>query len=436
MLWYVIWRRGVAEDLAPQRKSPGGIAGKQTKEVGNVAERKGIPLLYKISIGFVVGVVLGVVVPGVVPTLAPVGKIFIALLKMLIVPLVFSSIVVGTASLGDVKTLGRVGAKIVALYLVTTAFAVALGLLFGNLIQPGAGMQLSLTGIEFKMPEVPKMINVLLDIFPTNIVESLVKGNMLQIIVFALLFGVAAVFAGAVAKPVLDVMNATAETMYKLTGIVMECAPYGVAALMAETVSKYGVGILGPFAKLILVVYVAIAVHALVVYSLVVRAAGKSPWWFFSGVKEAMVTAFVTRSSSATLPVSMRVCEENLRVNPHILSFTLPLGATVNMDGTAIYQGVCTLFVAQAFGIDLPMSVQLGIILTATLASIGTAGVPGAGLIMLTLTLQYAGLPVESIALIAGIDAILDMARTCVNVTGDLACTTLVAKSEKDGFLP
>ena len=149
-----------------------------------------------------------------------------------------------------------------------------------------------------------------------------------------------------------------------------------------------------------------------------------------------MVTAFVTRSSSATLPVSMRVCEENLRVNPHILSFTLPLGATVNMDGTAIYQGVCTLFVAQAFGIDLPMSVQLGIILTATLASIGTAGVPGAGLIMLTLTLQYAGLPVESIALIAGIDAILDMARTCVNVTGDLACTTLVAKSEKDGFLP
>jgi len=401
-----------------------------------VTERKKMSLLYKISMGFVVGVVLGVAVPGVVPTLAPVGKIFISLLKMLIVPLVFSSIVVGTSSLGDVKVLGRVGIKIMVLYLLTTAFAVTLGLFFGNVIQPGAGMELSLTGVEFKMPEVPKMINVLLDMFPTNIVESLVKGNMLQIIVFALFFGVAAVFAGAVAKPVIDVMNATVETMYKLTGIVMECAPYGVAALMAETVAKYGVGVLGPFAKLIFVVYLAIVVHALLVYSFIVRAAGKSPFWFFSGVKEAMLTAFVTRSSAATLPVSMRVSEENLKVNPHILSFTLPLGATVNMDGTAIYQGVCTLFVAQAFGVPLPLPVQLGIILTATLASIGTAGVPGAGLIMLTLTLQYAGLPVEAIALIAGIDAILDMARTCINVTGDMACTVLVAKTEKDGFLP
>jgi Na+/H+-dicarboxylate symporter len=219
--------------------------------------------------------------------------------------------------------------------------------------------------------------------------------------------------------------------MYKVTELVMSLAPYGVFALIAVTVSKYGISVLAPFAKVIGAVYLGCIAHAIIVYSgLVSLVTKKSPTWFFSGIKEASITAFVTRSSSATLPVTMTCTQENMGVSEKISSFVLPLGATINMDGTALYQGVCALFIAQAFGIDLSLGAQVGIIVTATLASIGTAGVPGAGLIMLTLVVTQAGLPMEGVALVAGIDAVLDMARTSLNVTGDACITTVVAKTE------
>jgi len=392
---------------------------------------KKVPLIWKIAIGFVLGILAGAVLKDKAQVLAPIGKIFITLLKMLIVPLVFSSLVVGTASLGDPRKLGRIGAKTIALYLVTTAIAIVIGLVLGNVLQPGSGMALSVDTSGFKAPVPPSIIDVLLGIFPDNIAKSLTEANMLQIIVFALFFGVSAVLAGEKGKPVIAFMDSVAEAMYKLTGIVMAFAPYGVFALIATTVAKYGLSVLAPFAKVIFAVYLGCILHAVLIYSgLIMAFVKKSPLWYFSGVKESMLTAFVTRSSSATLPVTMRVAQENLGVSEGIASFVLPLGATINMDGTALYQGVCALFIAQAYGLPLSMGAQAGIILTATLASIGTAGVPGAGLIMLTLVLTAVGLPIEGVALVAGIDAVLDMARTAINVTGDSCVAAVVAKTE------
>jgi len=257
------------------------------------------------------------------------------------------------------------------------------------------------------------------------------NGIVLQVIVFALFFGVAMTKAGEKGKAVLKFFEGFAETMYKLTGTVMGFAPYGVFALIAVTVGSYGLAVLIPFAKLIFAVYFGIIIHEVVVYSGMVSIIGKmSPMKFFKGISEASLLAFTTASSSATLPVTMRASQENLGVSPTISSFVLPLGATVNMDGTAMYQGICALFVAQAYGIHLGLGGQLTVLLTALLASIGTAGVPGAGLVMLTMVLTSVGLPLEGVALIAGVDRILDMARTSCNVTGDAACAVVVARTE------
>ncbi|MDD4160309.1 MAG: dicarboxylate/amino acid:cation symporter, partial [Synergistaceae bacterium] len=278
-------------------------------------------------------------------------------------------------------------------------------------------------------------IEVLLNIFPSNPLQALVNGAMLQIIVFALFLGVSATLIGEKGKPFLKFNESLAETMYKMTGIVMKFAPLGIFALIAVTAAKYGPAVLAPFAKVIFAVYLGCFLQALLVYSsLITVVAKKSPLWFFGGVKEAMLAAFVTRSSSGVLPISMKNVQDNLGVSERVSSFVLPLGATINMDGTALYQGVCALFVAQAFGIPLSVGAQIGILLTATLASIGTAGVPGAGLIMLSMVLTSAGLPIEGIGLVAGIDAVLDMARTSINVTGDMCVSTVVAKTEGENF--
>ncbi|MEA3284354.1 MAG: dicarboxylate/amino acid:cation symporter [Synergistota bacterium] len=392
--------------------------------------RKKIPLIWKITIGFVLGIVAGVMIGPKVAVVEPIGKIFITLLKMLIVPLVFSSLVVGVSSVGDPKTLGRIGIKTILLYLGTTAVAIVIGLSMGHFFQPGAGMNIeNVTAVSGKT--APTLAQVIVGMFPSNPIQALAQGHMLQIIVFSLFFGIAAVLAGEKGKTILSAMDSIAETMYKVTELVMSLAPYGVFALIAVTVSKYGISVLAPFAKVIGAVYLGCIAHAIIVYSgLVSLVTKKSPIWFFSGIKEASITAFVTRSSSATLPVTMTCTQENMGVSEKISSFVLPLGATINMDGTALYQGVCALFIAQAFGIDLSLGAQVGIIVTATLASIGTAGVPGAGLIMLTLVVTQAGLPMEGVALVAGIDAVLDMARTSLNVTGDACITTIVAKTE------
>ncbi|MDR1979222.1 MAG: dicarboxylate/amino acid:cation symporter [Synergistaceae bacterium] len=401
---------------------------------------KKVSLLWKISIGFVLGIAFGFVAGPMVaenailggyvmPFLDAVGKIFLTLLKMLIVPLVFSSIVVGAASVGDPKTLGRIGVKTLVLYLVTTAVAIVIGLALGNIIQPGVGMNIS--GVTAEPAAAKPLLDVFLDIFPSNPIDSLVKANMLQIIVFALFFGVASLYAGEKGKRIVGAFESVAEVMYSMTHMIMRLAPYGVFSLIAVTASKYGLSILAPFAKVIAAVYLGCVLHALIVYSgLIAVFCKRSPLWYFKGVQEASITAFVTRSSSGTLPITIANVQENLGVSEKISSFVLPLGATINMDGTALYQGVCALFVAQAFGMELGLNAQIGIIVTATLASIGTAGVPGAGLIMLTLVLTGVGLPIEGIGLVAGIDAVLDAIRTCVNVTGDTAVCAAVAASE------
>lgn len=409
-----------------------------------IQEKKKMSLISKITIGFIIGIILGfiigpmadttpVIANYVLPTLGLIGRIFLALLKMLIVPLVFTSIIMGAASVGDPKVLGRIGIKTVVLYLLTTLVAIILGLVLANFIQPGIG--LSLEGAAGEAKAAMSAFDVIESIFPANPLEALVSGRMLQVIVFALFLGVGASLIGEKGRKFLDVNESIAETMYKVTAMVMQLAPLGIFALIATTAAKYGFAVLAPFAKVILAVYIGCFLQMVVIYSgLVTVFTKKSPMWFFGGVKEAMLAAFVTRSSSAVLPISMKNVQDNLGVSEKVSAFVLPLGATINMDGTALYQGVCALFVAQAFGIHLNLAAQVGIVLTGTLASIGTAGVPGAGLIMLSMVLASAGLPIEGIGLVAGIDAVLDMARTCVNVTGDMCVATVVAKSEGEEF--
>ena len=403
------------------------------------------PLLLKISIGFVLGILFGFIAAPlaasypalndyVMPFIDLVGKVFLRLLTMLIVPLVFTSLVAGAASVGDVKKLGRIGVKTLLLYFATTAVAIVIGIVCGNLFNPGTGMNIP-SGLQASARAAKPFTEVILDIFPSNPIASMVNANMLQIIVFALFFGVGCLAAGERGRKIADAFESIAEVMYAVTGIVMSTAPYGVFALIATTAAKFGMAILAPFAKVIAAVYIGCALHAVIVYSLmVIVCCHRSPGWYFRGIREAAITAFVTRSSSGSLPVTLANVRENFGVSEGVSSFVLPLGATINMDGTALYQGVCALFVAQAFNIPLTLQMQIGIVLTATLASIGTAGVPGAGLIMLTMVLTSVGLPIEGIALVAGIDVILDAARTCVNVMGDTAVCAVVASSEGESL--
>jgi len=384
----------------------------------------------KIAIGLVAGICTGLLLGERVSVLKPFGDIFLNAIKMLIVPLVFSSLVVGVTSLKDPKKLGRVGLKAFMAYLLTTIFAISIGLFFGHILKPGAGMHLSPSETSMA-PVQQSLVDTFVNIIPANPLQALASGQILQIIVFALFFGISLVLIGEKAKPVSDFFEAIAESMYKLTEMVMSMAPYGVFALMAWVGGSYGLAILLPLGKVIFAVYLACLVHAIGVYSSVLFLAGRlNPVRFFYGIKEAIAVSFSTSSSAATLPVSMREIQENLGVSKGVASFVLPLGATINMDGTAIYQGVTALFIAQAFGIDLTFAQMVTIVLTSTLASIGTAGIPGAGLIMLSLILSSVGLPMEGLALVAGIDRILDMMRTTVNVTGDCMVATLVAKSE------
>ena len=392
-------------------------------------------LSYKILIGLVLGVVAGLIAgPGSAPLLkvwvAPVGTLFINLIKMIIVPVVLASLIVGAASLGDVKKLGRVGAKIMTFYLLTTAFAVSFGLMLGVLMQPGKGLVIP-AGAKAAAKAAPPLMDVLVNIVPTNAFQAMAKADMLQVIVFAIFIGIGITMVGERAKPVEAFFDGFAEVTYKIIDAIMKLAPIGVFALIMPVVAVNGPKVLLPLATVIAAVYIGCILHMVVVYSGAVSLIGGiSPMRFFKGIFPAMLVAFSTCSSSATLPVNMKCTQENLGVKKDIASFCLPLGATVNMDGTALYQGVCALFVAQIYGIDLNMGQYITIVLTGTLASIGTAGVPGAGLIMLTLVLQSVGLPLEGIALVAGIDRVLDMIRTTVNITGDAAGCVVISKSE------
>lgn len=361
-----------------------------------------------------------------------VGQVFLRSILMMVVPLVFISLVNGSASMGDVKKLGRIGVKTVLFYLVTTAIAISIALALASVVNPGVGLDLS--NIVTKEPTINErvpLVEVLIDMIPRNPVAALTNGNMLQIIVFAVFMGVGLSAMGEKAKPITAIFDISNDLMMKMVSYVMLIAPYGVFALIARTFATEGFDVMIPLLKYMLTVVAALLIHAVVTYGGMLKAfTGLSFGKFLKNFMPAVSVAFSTASSGATLPVTMEVAEDNLGVSKSIASFTLPLGATINMDGTAIMQGVATIFIAQVYGIDLTFSAILTVILTATLASIGTAGVPGVGLVMLSMVLSSIGLPVEGIALIMGIDRLLDMTRTAINITGDAVCTLIIAKTE------
>jgi len=389
-----------------------------------------IALWQQILAGLLLGAVVGALLGDRATLLKPLGDIFISAIKMLIVPLVFSTLVVGITGMGDPQKMGRIGLRTVALYLFTTAFAIAIGLLASTIFQPGAGLDLAYdSSVEAK--ESPSLVEILVGLVPQNPIDALAQGDILQIIVFAIGLGISLLLIGARGAPMTRVFESFAEPMYKLTEIVMAFAPIGVFGLIANMAGQYGLEILLPLAKVIGVAYLACVVHVLVVYTGLIALVGRlNPVRYFRGSIDALVVAYSSASSSGTLPVSLRCAQDNLGVSRGVSGFVLPVGATINMDGTALYQGVVALFVAQFVGIDLSWADYGMIILTGTLASIGTAGVPGAGLVMLSIVLTQVGLPLEAVGLVAGIDRILDMARTSVNVAGDLMVTVLVGKSE------
>lgn len=394
-----------------------------------------LPLWKQIFIALVLGLSLGVLLnqtgrADLAADVKPLGDLFIRGIKMLIVPLVFISLVTGVASLDNMAKLGRLSLKTLALYLGMTAVAITIGLVLGTVFQPGIGIDLgSVSAVE--APTAPTAVETILGLVPTNAVGAFAEGNVLQIIVFAILFGLCITLVGEKARPVREFFESAAEIIYRMTSIIISFAPYGVFALMTWVAGTYGLEMLLPLAKVIGLVYLGCFVHAIVVYGGMLRFVARlNPLRYFQGSIEPIMMAFTSTSSSGTLPVTMMAAEQNLGVKRGVSSFVLPLGATINMDGTALYQGVAALFIAQAYGVDLSTSAYVTIILTATLGSIGTAGVPGAGLIMLSLVLTSVGLPLEGVAIIAGIDRILDMARTGLNVAGDCAVSCLVAKSE------
>jgi Na+/H+-dicarboxylate symporter len=358
-----------------------------------------------------------------------VGQIFIALLQMMVVPLVLVSLVCGVTALGDMRALGRLGAKTLGIYLVTTAVALVLALSLALLVSPGEGFALA-GSVEYESRAAPPLTQVLIDLVPSNPVRALAEGQMLQIIVFALLLGFAISVSGEAGRRVAGVFSDLNDVVMRMVLLVIKTAPIGVFALIARTFATQGLDVFRPLAAYFFVVVAGLLLHMLLTYSTLLRLGGLNPVPFFAKMKAVMTFAFSTSSSSATIPLTLNTLERRHGVGNSVAAFTVPLGATINMDGTAIMQGVATVFIANVYGVDLGLGDYLTVVLTATLASIGTAAVPGAGLIMLAMVLQQVGLPVQGIALIIGVDRLLDMLRTAINVTGDSAVTCVVARSE------
>jgi Na+/H+-dicarboxylate symporter len=359
-----------------------------------------------------------------------VGEIFVRSLKLLVVPLVLVSLICGVASLGNNSRMSAVALKTLVLYLLTTAIAISLAILTAVIIKPGVGIDLALAS-EFVAKEAPPLKQTLINIFPSNPVESMANGATLQIIVFALLFGFAVTKAGEQGQRIISFFNDLNAVIMKMVMILMLIAPFGIFCLLAKLFADVGIGMIMSLGKYFLTVLFVLLLHSLGVYSLLLKFfSGLSVKTFLSKLRPALALAFSTASSGATMPVTMRTVEQRLGVSKSVSSFTVPLGATINMDGTAIMQGVATVFIAQAYNIGLTLEGYLAVVLTATLASIGTAAVPGVGLVMLVMVLNQVGLPVEGIGLIIGVDRLLDMTRTATNVTGDAMVTTVVANSE------
>lgn len=387
-------------------------------------------LWLKIVIGLGIGVVLGLSLGERAVYLRPIGTIFINLISMLVIPLVFASMTTGITSIHDPRKLGRVGIKSLSYYLVTTAIAVGFGLLFGTLLKPGAGVNFQVTQ-PVEMAPPPTLGALLLDIIPKNPITSLAQGNVLQVIVFAIFLGLAINLAGEKGRPLMRFIQSLADVMYRLTSIVMEFAPFGVAAIMAWVVGTFGWKILLKMGIFLAANYLACGCQLVFIFGGFLWFIGRlSPIPFFKGMGDAIALAFSTCSSSATLPVSMHCARENLGVSPGMTNFILPLGSTVNMNGAAIFQATAALFVAQAFNIALSPIQVVTVVVTAIISAIGAAGIPGTSFVMLSLVLTSAGLPTEGIAVLFGVDRVREMVSTVVNVLGDAVVAVLVSKSE------
>lgn len=393
-------------------------------------------ILIGLGAGIVVGLLQYFLLPGNVNQAIirwvhnPIGAIFLNGIRLLVVPLVLVSLTLGTAAIGDLNKLGRIGGKTMLIYLSTTAIAISIGYLLASVIRPGSGLDIPVEA-TFEASESPFVMDIFVNIVPTNPFLAMVEGNMLQIIFVAILAGLAIAAIREKATPLVRVLESADEVIQKMVWMIMLFAPIGVFGLIAKVVAGEGLDVFIPLVKYMVTIFGALGIHAILTYSLyLVVLTRLSPFHFYRNVYPAMLVAFSTSSSNASLPVTMQVAEDRVGTKESVHSFTLPLGATINMDGTAIMQGVATVFIAGVYGIDLTLGNFLTVVMMATLASIGTAGVPGVGLIMLSMVLTEIGLPLEGIGIILGVDRILDMTRTAVNIAGDLMTTTVVAKSE------
>lgn len=398
-------------------------------------QKKKLSLAVQIFIGLGLGIVAGLIFMALgkadlaITYVKPFGTIFLNLIKFIVVPIVLCSIICGVISMQDIRKVGSIGWKTVVYYMLTTACAVVIGLVFANIFK-GTFQVLQTTNLEYEVAQTTNFMDTLVNIFPSNIIAPLANATMLQVIVIALFFGFGIILAGDKGEPLAKVITSLNDVSMIIMELILKLSPIGVFCLITPVVAENGPAILGSLAMVLLTAYICYIIHMVVVYSTTVKTMGGiSPIAFFKGMAPAMVMAFSSASSVGTLPLNLE-CSQKLGAKKDIASFVLPLGATINMDGTAIYQGVCAVFIATCFGIDLTLTEMLTIVLTATLASIGTAGVPGSGMIMLAMVLQSVGLPVEGIALVAGIDRIFDMGRTVVNITGDASCAIVVSAME------
>ncbi len=410
---------------------------------------KKLNLTNRIFIGLISGIILGIIMHNFteIPFIKTyvidfafhfMGNIFIRSIRMLVIPLVIFSLILGASGIEDVSKLGRIGIKTLIFYLGTTAVAIVISLFVGNLINPGLGVELSsIENTKITISQSKSFVQILLGMIPVNPIESMAKGEMLSIITFSIIIGVAISLLNDKIPVVKKIVSEINIINLKLVEMVMLLAPFGVFGLIAQTFATLGYAAIIPIFKYLLAVVIALLLHALITYQgLLVFVAKYNPLTFLKKFSPVMILGFSTSSSAACLPSSLKTMEEDFGVSTTVAAFTLPLGNTINMDGTAIMQGVATIFIAQVYGIDLTMGNYVTIILTATLASIGTAGVPGVGVIMLGMVLTEIGLPLEGIGLVMGIDRVVDMFRTAINVTGDAICTLVIAKTENNIIEP
>ncbi len=391
-----------------------------------------IPFWQRVLGAFVVGVAIGVIEPQLAQALRPLGTLFINALTMLVAPLIFTALVSAILQLQGGAEAGRIGLQTIGLFLITAVIASGIGLTIGSLLDITPTPDL-VPAADYVPRQVPGPIEVLLGFIPRNPFAALAEGNVIQIVVFAALVGIGILKVGEAAKPLGDAIQAGAKVMYRITQMVLELTPVGVLGLMAWVVGNYGLSSLWPLAAFIGAIYLACLIHIVFVYGTIVRMAGMSPWYFFKSVFSAQLVAFTTCSSFGTIPASHQAITERLGVDKTYASFVLPLGATINMDGCGgIYPAIAAIFIAQIYGVPLEWMDYLLITATATLASVGTAGVPGTAMVMLTVTLNAVGLPLEGIAFIAAIDRVIDMARTATNVTGDMAVSVVLGRRQQE----